>query len=201
MQTSSKADLRAEMKRRLKTFSSFQLHAEGAAAGRLLRETSCWNRYETVLLFLSAPLEIDTTPLLEAVAAQGKKIFAPRTTGGRLAFYRVSGTAGPWETGPFGIREPSDQGEPLKTGDFPALVIVPGLAFDPAGNRLGRGKACYDRFFAEQTGPCFKIGLCTDMQILSRLPADSWDVPMDALCTGSRFISIGPAEMRETEGH
>ncbi|MDR2070256.1 MAG: 5-formyltetrahydrofolate cyclo-ligase [Treponema sp.] len=190
MQPNSKPDLRAEVTRRLKILPSSQLHEEGAAAGRLLRETFYWNRYETVLLFLSTPFEIDTIPLLEAAAAQGKKIFVPRTAGGKLLFCRVFGAAGPWKTGSFGIREPPDPAEPLKTQDFPALVVVPGLAFDPAGNRLGHGKAYYDRFFAEAQGPCFKIGFCMDLQVLSRLSADPWDVPVDALCTGSRFILI-----------
>jgi 5-formyltetrahydrofolate cyclo-ligase len=190
MQTDSKPDLRAEMKRQMKVLCPSQLYDEGAAASRLLRETSCWNRYETILLFLSTSGEIDTIPLLEAAASWGKKVFVPRTEGERLMFYRVRSAAEPWKTGPFGIREPPDQAESLESRDFPALAVVPGLAFDPAGNRLGRGKAYYDRFFAEKNGPCFKIGLCTDPQILSRLPADSWDVPMDAICTGSRFIPI-----------
>jgi 5-formyltetrahydrofolate cyclo-ligase len=189
MQTNSKADLRARMKGGLKGPSSVLVHDEGAAAARLLGETSCWNRYGTVLLFLSTSREIDTTPLLEAALTGGKKTFAPAIADGRLNFYRVLSAAGPWKAGPLGIREPG-RAEALRTEDFPALIIVPGLAFDRAGGRLGYGKAYYDRFFAGQTGPCFKIGLCTDAQILPRIPADPWDVPMDALCTGSRFIPI-----------
>jgi 5-formyltetrahydrofolate cyclo-ligase len=188
MQTGSKADLRAEIKRRLKNAPSSLLRDEGRAAVRLLEETSCWDRYETVLLFLSTSREIDTSPLLEAAVVRGKKVFAPGITEGRLVFSRVPGPAGPWKTGPLGIREPPVQAEPLRTRDFPAMAIVPGLAFDLAGGRLGYGKAYYDRFFAGQTGPCFKIGLCTEAQILPRIPADPWDVPMDALCTGLRFI-------------
>jgi 5-formyltetrahydrofolate cyclo-ligase len=190
MQTKSKPDLRAEMTRRLKIVHSSQFHDEGMAASQLLWETFRWNRYETVLLFLSTVYEIDTTPLLEAAIARNKKVFVPRTAGGRLTFCRVFSAAAPWEIGPFGIREPPDQAEPLKSRDFPVLVVVPGLAFDLAGNRLGHGKAYYDRFFAETQGGCFKIGFCTDMQVLSHVPADPWDIPMDALCTGSRFILI-----------
>jgi 5-formyltetrahydrofolate cyclo-ligase len=190
MQTNSKPDLRAEMKRRLKIQPFSQFYDEGAAAGRLLGETSCWNRYETILLFLSTSLEIDTMSLLDAAVLRAKKVFVPKTAGGRLRFYRVLSAAELWEAGPFGIREPPAQAEPLKMRDFPALVIVPGLAFDLAGNRLGHGKAYYDRFFAEKSGPCFKVGLCTDMQILPHVPADPWDFSMDALCTGSRFIPI-----------
>ncbi|MDR2245675.1 MAG: 5-formyltetrahydrofolate cyclo-ligase [Treponema sp.] len=190
MQINSKPDLRAEMTRRLKMLPPSQLSDEGAAAGRLLRETFRWKRYGTILLFLSTPFEIDTMPLFEAALEEGKKVFAPRTEGGRLRFCRVLSAAGMWKKGPFGIREPPEPAEPLRTQDFPVLAVVPGMAFDRAGNRLGHGKAYYDRFFVEERGPCFKIGFCADMQILPRLPAEPWDVPMDALCTGSRFIPI-----------
>lgn len=155
-----------------------------------MRGASLWSRYGTILLFLSTPGEIDTGYLFEAAVGEGKKIFVPRTRGGRLVFCRVFDPAGPWERGPFGIREPPEKAEPLKPRDFPVLAVVPGLAFDPAGTRLGRGGACYDRFFAGESGPCCKIGFCGERQILPRLPADPWDVPMDALCTGSRFILI-----------
>jgi 5-formyltetrahydrofolate cyclo-ligase len=183
----SKSALRAEMTRRLKNLPPSRLSDEGVAAGRLLRETFQWNRYETILLFLSMPFEIDTTSLLEAAVKAGKKVFAPRT---ERRFCRVLSAEGPWKTGSLGIREPPEPAEPLKPRDFPVLAVVPGLAFDLAGNRLGRGKAYYDQFFAENRGPCFKIGFCADMQILPSLPADPWDVPMNALCTGSRFIPI-----------
>jgi 5-formyltetrahydrofolate cyclo-ligase len=190
MQTNSKADIRTRMKRRLKDMPSSFFHDEGAAASRLLRKTFCWSRYETVLLFLSTPHEIDTMPLLEAVLNGGKKAFVPVMRGDILEFCRILNTAGPWKAGPLDIREPMGKAECLKPEDFPAMVIVPGLAFDLTGNRLGYGKAYYDRFFTGQPGPCFKTGLCTGVQILSHLPADPWDVPMDALCTGSRFIPI-----------
>jgi 5-formyltetrahydrofolate cyclo-ligase len=194
MQTGSKEDLRARMKRWMKKLPFSLLHDEGAAAARLLGETFCWSRYETILLFLSTSHEIDTMPLFEAVLEGGKKAFVPVIAGGSLEFCRVPSAAGPWKAGPLGIREPAVQAGLLQPEDFPALVIVPGLAFDQAGSRLGYGKAYYDRFFAGQPGPCFKIGLCTGAQILPCLPADPWDVPMDALCTGSRFIPISGRE-------
>jgi 5-formyltetrahydrofolate cyclo-ligase len=68
--------------------------------------------------------------------------------------------------------------------------MVPGLAFDHAGNRLGHGRAYYDRFFTENPGPCFRVGLCADIQILPAIPADPWDIPVDALCTGSRLTAL-----------
>ncbi|MDR1929386.1 MAG: 5-formyltetrahydrofolate cyclo-ligase, partial [Treponema sp.] len=175
---------------RLETLPPSSLGAEGIVAARLLEKAPYWDQYETILLFLSTPLEIDTAPLLALALIGDKKVFAPRTEGKRIRFYRVLNAAGPWKEGPFDIREPEAGAVPLKAGDFPVLVMVPGLAFDRFGNRLGHGRAYYDRFFAEKSGPCLKIGLCADIQILPSVPADPWDVPMDAICTGSRLIPI-----------
>jgi 5-formyltetrahydrofolate cyclo-ligase len=191
MRDISKPALRAEMKCRLETLPSSGLSAEGIAAARLLQDALYWNQYETILLFLSTPLEINTAPLLESALTRGKKVFVPGVQGSRLRFCRVLSAGGPWLSGPFGIREPQNQADTLQPGDFPALVVVPGLAFDRAGNRLGHGRAYYDRFFAENPGLCFRIGYCADMQILPSVPADPWDIPMDAICTGSRLIRIG----------
>jgi 5-formyltetrahydrofolate cyclo-ligase len=190
MQISSKPVLRANMKERLKKLPLSCLDTEGAAAARLLRYTPYWDRYETILLFLSASLEINSAPLLETALSQGKNVFVPEIEGSRIRFCRVLHASGPWKEGAFGIREPYARTDILKAEDFPVLVIVPGLAFDIAGNRLGRGKAYYDRFFSEKSVRCFKIGFCTDMQVLPKVPTDPWDVPMNALCTGSRFIPI-----------
>jgi 5-formyltetrahydrofolate cyclo-ligase len=192
MLSHSKAELRAEMKRRLRVFSPLQLEEEGKAAAGLLGAAPFWSQYETILIFLSASLELDSAPLMESALTGGKKIFVPRIEGASLRFYRVQSASGPWGSDIFGIREPlaTNPEYALQPGDFPALVVVPGLAFDLAGNRLGRGKAYYDRFFAENTFPCLKTGFCMDCQVLPRVPSDPWDTPMDALCTGRRLIQV-----------
>jgi 5-formyltetrahydrofolate cyclo-ligase len=171
--------------------------AQGKAAAALLRDSPLWPRYETVLLFLSMPREIDTTPLLELALGAGKRVFAPRLAGrGELLFLRALSAAGPWEEGPFGIREPPAAGEPFGPADFPALILVPGLAFDRLGRRLGRGGAYYDRFLGAlaagsglpglpaERRPYRTVGLCMPLQLMPEVPAESWDIPVDALCTG-----------------
>jgi 5-formyltetrahydrofolate cyclo-ligase len=83
-------------------------------------------------------------------------------------------------------------GELLGREDFPALVFTPALAFDRQGRRLGRGKGYYDRFLAGlNRADYYAAGLCLERQVLPRLPADVWDKPVDALCTGRGFIPAG----------
>jgi 5-formyltetrahydrofolate cyclo-ligase len=183
----SKGVLRREIKGRLGALTPECFHEEGQRAASWVSSGSYWHSYQSVLLFLSTGLEIDTRPLLEAAFSGQKRVFVPKITGGGLRFHRVSSPAGPWQEGPFLIREPAGNTEALKPEDGPLLVIVPGLAFDPAGNRLGRGKGYYDRFFAAMDGetPAYKtIGLCMEIQVLPRVPGEKWDKRMNALCTG-----------------
>jgi 5-formyltetrahydrofolate cyclo-ligase len=117
-----------------------------------------------------------------------------------MNFYRVRSTLGPWEESPLGIPQPpllkqslDSCGETLSSVDFPALIIVPGLAFDARGRRLGRGWGCYDRFLMEQEKarrPFRTIGLCTPCQLIPEVPVEDWDKRMDALCTGEDLFAI-----------
>jgi 5-formyltetrahydrofolate cyclo-ligase len=210
---SSKHELRRELKSRLAALPRPVFAEAGARAAAILTQLPLWGECKTLLLFLSMKDEIDSAPLLEAAFRAGKKVFVPRLEGKDLVFYRINSPAGPWQEGPFGIREPADL--PARTGgsilrgsavpggsgppsvpppslvpaDFPALLIVPGLGFDPRGNRLGRGKGYYDRFLTalDRRGlPFTAIGLCMEAQLLPELSTESWDRKMDGICTEAR---------------
>jgi 5-formyltetrahydrofolate cyclo-ligase len=176
--------LRSEIKKRLALLSPGDFRVRGEEAALLLRDSPLWTQYETVFLFLSLPDEIDTQPLLELALEAGKQVFAP-CAGGRLTFYRVFSAAGPWAEGPFGIREPL----PLDPGpaESPPLIIVPGLAFDMRGRRLGRGRGYYDRFLAVGGR---SIGLCMPCQLVPQVPVEDRDQTVDGLCTGEGFFRI-----------
>ena len=186
-----KTSLRREIKQSLSLLSPVDFHVQGAGAAVLLRESPLWASYGAVFLFLSLPNEIDTRPLVETALEAGKRVFAPRigqTDTGELKFYRVV----PMDPvpglvpGPFGIREPPPR-EPPGPADVPALIVVPGLAFDRQGRRLGRGGGYYDRFLAGPEGACPGnriIGLCMPSQLVREVPVEPWDRRMDGVCTG-----------------
>jgi 5-formyltetrahydrofolate cyclo-ligase len=160
-----------------------------------------WQDAETVLLFLSAPGEIETVPLLDLAFQQGKRVFLPRVEGEIARFFRVQSPAGPWQTGAFGIREPLvedpdliEEFPPRSGGGGRAVVLVtPGMAFDRQGNRMGHGKGYYDRFFArlDSLGLSYsRVALCLEQQIIPQVPVESWDKKMNAICTGAGIFSI-----------
>jgi 5-formyltetrahydrofolate cyclo-ligase len=107
--------------------------------------------------------------------------FFPDKGGSLFPLNFSSITDNPWEINSFGIIEPLPK-DPLNTSDFPALIIIPGLAFDRQGNRLGRGKGYYDRFFAELKGVEYKVaGLCMEAQVVPSIPVEQGDKKVDFL--------------------
>ena len=174
-----------------------------------VKNLPCWLHHNTILLFLSMKHEIDTMPLLETAFAQKKAVFVPKIIGNRMRFFRITSLEGPWEESALGIREPfaarramprneeralepremEPAGSELSARDFPALVITPGLAFDRTGGRLGRGKGCYDRFFAEldaQGLPYYSLGLCMKAQIVDSVPMGAEDKRVGEVFLGNR---------------
>jgi 5-formyltetrahydrofolate cyclo-ligase len=187
-----KKELRKKMKAVLKAVTPEQYLAEGEAAAEKLCESADWKAHKRTLLYVSMAGEFETTPLLRRAFAEGKEVYVPRTEGGsKMRFYRIAGPDGPWSIGAYDIREPLDCTEKtlFRPEDGPALIITPALAFDRAGNRMGRGAGFYDRFFATlpKTG-FFLCGLSLTVQVIDGVPMDKFDRPVNALCTAKEYL-------------
>lgn len=151
-----------------------------AAAERLLAERLAdyepFVEARTVLLYASLPDEVPTLALLASVA--GKTVVLPRVVGDDLELRHYTARHDLVVSEPFGILEPVG---PLLSDDASIdLALVPGLAFDGEGHRLGRGKGYYDRLFARPSlRDVRKVGLCFDFQYLETIPHEAHDRPMD----------------------
>jgi 5-formyltetrahydrofolate cyclo-ligase len=127
--------------------------------------------------------EIDPAPILAALRAAGATPCLPAVDGGDLVFRaHMSGAA--LERGPLGILQPASEATQVS----PHALIVPLLAFDLRGYRLGYGKGYYDRAIRRlrADGRVFAIGLAFEAQRLDLLPWDAWDEPLDAVATEVR---------------
>lgn len=139
-----------------------------------------------LLFYVSTPEEADTRKLLAAALGEKKEVFVPLCLPkSRLAFYRISSMED-LRPGHFGILEPEpSQSAALELGaeeSFEdALCLVPGVAFDVRGCRMGYGKGYYDRFLAGRKIPC--VGLCYRELVLLELPAEEHDQRVGLLAT------------------
>lgn len=135
----------------------------------LLRESS------VVLAYYSLPDEVCTHALLDELVAAGKTVLLPRVVDdATMDLCRYSGESDLRE-GAFHILEPA--GECFTDMSLIDTVLVPGMAFDVQGHRLGRGKGYYDRLLSGLT--CRKIGVCFDFQKVVEVPVDAYDIPVD----------------------
>lgn len=169
-----KSELREEM-RRLKRQHGSGVLAELSLAvtGRVMRH-SAFRHARTVLLYWPLADEVDTRPLLPAAA--GKTLLLPRVTGSATMELRLYDGPQSLAEGAFHIMEPTGR---LFT-DYPSvdLAIIPGMAFDAAGNRLGRGRGYYDRFLP-LLPQAYKIGVCFPFQLVGSVPTEATDARMD----------------------
>ena len=181
-----KAGLRASLRARRQSLDKEErLALSRAAAGHLLRER-IWTGAETVALYIAVRGEIDTEPLLRAAWDSGKQVLLPLCSPAGDAHMRFAPCSGPdgLTPGAYGIPEPiCAEPVPLACGE-PDVIVVPGLAFDRKGIRLGQGGGFYDRYFARpETAGALRIGLAYSFQIVEKLPKDPWDLPVDGVCT------------------
>ncbi len=137
--------------------------------------------------------EIDLSWLISEILPS-HAVYLPRVVGGEsLQFLQITHDSS-LIPGSFGVKEPVEGvgGEFDITNSASTLVIVPGLAFDREGRRLGRGKSFYDRFLMRSTMlAAYKVGICWSLQIAERVPVDEWDVGMDCVVTEEEVIVVG----------
>jgi 5-formyltetrahydrofolate cyclo-ligase len=169
-----------------------------AASARLLRlpelgSLSAGDAARTVAGYVAAKGEIDPASALVDVAAAGATVVLPRVAdgdGARLRFHRADA---PLVPGRFGLLEPAATAPEIPL-DALDVVILPGLAFDAEGRRLGFGGGYYDGAFGDPGAghrrPAL-IGLCYEFQIVPRCPAGPADVAVDVVVTEARVLQCG----------
>jgi len=136
------------------------------------------------LCYLPLPGEIDTVPLIEDALLMGKAVAAPYCVpGGRaLEFYRIESLSTLRE-GSYGTKEPEPKEESRVDFFEGALCLLPGLAFDKNGYRLGYGGGYYDRFLAKAFAGGIAAGACYSSFLMEDMIRDKYDLPCNILVT------------------
>ena len=163
----TKLQLRKEIKNSKRQFTSQQLRELSFAVIIRLLSHPRVKSAKTIMLYHSLPDEVDTHTIVDSLLMSGKTILLPRVTGeGTMELHRYNGP-NDLQIGAYGIME---------------LAIVPGVAFDHDGNRMGRGKGYYDRFLP-LIPDTYKIGVCFPFQMITSIPAEEHDIRMDEIIT------------------
>ena len=158
-------------------------------------ETSVYRRSNTVMAYASFGSELQTDEFMRHVIDQGKILLLPRINGQKelLEVYWVRDPVQDLQAGTWGIREPRPD---RCTRVEPAIidfVLVPGLAFDRRGGRLGYGGGFYDKLLADGLSPCaWLVAGAFECQMVEKVPVDEHDMPMDVVVTENGHYPQGP---------
>lgn len=194
----AKTDLRAILRGRRAALSA---GPEGLVRSRRLQarllKSGFWPACRRVVAYVSVNGEAGTADILAEAWRTEREVFLPRCRRkgeagwpGTMDFFLCSG-ADHLEPSPFGIPEPGPAARTLSEEELArpdTLIIVPALAFDRAGFRLGYGGGYYDRLLARSS--CPSVGLSYHDLLLDTLPHDSWDRPVKAVCTEETLLCL-----------
>jgi 5-formyltetrahydrofolate cyclo-ligase len=193
------------MRRDLRRVAAGLSERAGVAVGQYLRSSDAWKAASEIVVFVSMPGEIDTHVVIDSAVQDSKLVLLPRVVGeGELEFAVLRDRDG-LVSGPFGVLEPGAEC-PARAIREDSLVLVPGLAFDQRGGRLGRGAGYYDRALAkvrvlEPRPRCLGLGFA--LQIVEDVPMTSLDVRLDGVVTeeGLFFSNRADEERRPRLGN
>lgn len=185
-----KSDLRKALLARRKALSAERRVQESRAIMDRLRDLPAFRAARTIVGYAPQSEEVDILPLLAELAKKGRTVALPRTVRPTLEIFRWK-DGDPLVPGPFGIREPSSGAGRLLPSEVD-LVLVPGVAFDRRGHRLGFGHGYYDRFLSAIPDAA-QVGVAFTEQLVDRVPDEPHDVTVDWLVLPDETVKCDPS--------
>ena len=168
-----------ELRRRIRDLKRAMTEEKIVEKSRRLGELFCrselYRNAKTIYGYLPYNQEVRTVPMLEQALKDGKQVAVPKVYGDEMKFILMEDLSAV-EKGYAGIPEPVAD-EPVACDEM-ALVLMPGLAFDPQGHRIGYGGGFYDKFLAKEPNHP-TLALCYDFQMLQELETEEFDIPVD----------------------
>lgn len=181
----TKKALRAKVKALKKAHSKQELLCFSRQVTDALEGLELFREASTVMLYHSLPDEVHTQLLIEKYHSE-KQIVLPVVVGNDLVLKEYHANQA-MSFSSYGIWEPT--GADFTDFQSISLIVVPGVAFDCLGNRMGRGKGFYDRLLPKMQH-AKKVGICFDFQLFKALPTDDHDVKMDVVISQTQVIAL-----------
>lgn len=174
----TKKRIRSKILRKLKLHKEEDRERKSKLIKRKLFSTLVFKKAKTVMFYISFGGEVDTRKMINAAKKIGKIVAVPVCEHNRIIIKpSLLEDRAKLERGPYGFHVPAVK-KYIKAEDID-LVIVPAVAFDKSGKRLGRGKGCYDHFFRKISKKVYSIGLAFDFQILPSIPTTKADIQVN----------------------
>ena len=183
-----KKALRRDLLARRRAMDQAVWQTASKAAQQRLANLELFQQAGSIALYSPIQLEVDTELLFTTALSAGKRVLYPVVCGNNLLFREVSETS-QRTAGAFGILEPCIVGEDHSLAAVD-LIVVPGVAFDLLGHRIGFGKGYYDRCLSQHQKHGTLVGLCHDFQLLDEIPAEGHDIRMQYVVTDTRVIKV-----------
>ena len=176
-QMEDKRELRAMIRQQKRAMTEQEICQKSSRLMELFCASEAYQKADAIYGYLPYNQEVRTTPMLQKALDDGKRVAVPKIFGDEMKFIWLEDLT---QVAPGYSKIP----EPLEDGpmadDPNALVLMPGLAFDPQGHRIGYGGGFYDRFL-EQEPNHPTLALCYDFQMLSHLETEEHDIPVDCV--------------------
>ena len=170
-----KKALRARIRELKRAMTESEIEGKSAVLAQKFRASSLYAQANTIYGYLPYNQEVRTVAILQQALQDGKRVAVPKVFGEQMRFIYLEDLSAV-EKGYAGIPEPVADG-PV-ADDPTALVLMPGLAFDAKGHRIGYGGGFYDRFLEEEPNHP-TLALCYDFQMLEHLETEAHDIPVD----------------------
>ncbi|MDD2689214.1 MAG: 5-formyltetrahydrofolate cyclo-ligase [Candidatus Omnitrophica bacterium] len=176
----TKEQIRSKILLRLKTQKEENRERKSKLIKKKLFGVSIFKKAKFVMFYIAFGKEVNTEEMIKEAKNLGKIVYVPVCKKNRITLRPcILEDNASLKKGPYGVCEPINKKSiPVKDLD---LVIVPGIAFDKKGSRLGRGKGCYDRFLKKLPKDTPTIGLAFDFQIMPSLPRQTHDISVDKI--------------------
>ena len=173
----NKKEMRAYIRGKKRAMTEEQIVSASRMLALRFRESELYQNAKSIYGYLPYNQEVRTTEMLEQAIRDGKRVAVPKCYGDEMRFIWMEDLS-KVEKGYAGIPEPVEDG-PV-ADDETALVLMPGLAFDPEGRRIGYGGGFYDRFLAKEPDHP-TLALCYAFQMLPKLETEEFDIPVDCV--------------------
>jgi 5-formyltetrahydrofolate cyclo-ligase len=181
-----KAGLRRKMLESRKALSAEDYMGKSLIIQQRLISTEEYSHSEVLALYSSIKKEVDTHQVIEMSLRSGKKVILPAVSDGRLLFRELKEISD-LHKGKYGILEPPATSK-VFAPDLADLIVLPGIAFDLKGHRVGYGKGYYDKSLHHLEGQGKLVAVCYDFQLVEEIAGEAHDVKVDMIITEKRIV-------------